>query len=1366
MTKRSWLRSLFALPTVSPARRPRVEVLEDRLVPATFHVTSLLDDGNPGTLRAAINQANANPGLDAIDFQVTGTISLNGSELPTISDDLTITAPAVGLTVDAHQASRILEVNTSASAGVWGLTLVNGSADQGGAIFNNGTLSLTACTFSGNLARDGGGIFNNGGNLGLDRVTLDSNTARGADGAALGPPGQDARGGGLFNSGGAVTISDSSLTNNSAQGGAEGSGGFGGAGGAALGGGACSLGGSLELMDSTLTGNSARAGAGGDARYLYLVDGGQGGSAQGGAVFASGATAVTLTNSTLSGNIARAGDGGRGGSGGLGFGANGGYGQQAQGGGLFAQNCASVTITNSTVLQNTARGGDAGQGGIGYKNGGPGGVGGLAQGGGLSLFANGAVTLTQSTIASNTAEGGAGGVGGGSSGFQGLGGPGGRGGATQGGGMCLDQGGPATIISTTFSGNTARGGDAGDGGGSVGEGVSGGGGFGGNAQGGAVLVNAVSVQFAQATLANNVVQGGAGGLPGVFGRATGFEGEGGGAFGAGLFSTATVALTNSTIAYGSATAGAGGPQLLAHPNAVSQGGNFYNAGSATLNNTLIAGSLAGGDVYSAGNLVGHSSLIQDPSNQPLTDGALGNIIGHDPLLGTTANYGGPTAAVALLAGSPAIDAGDPGLAVDAQGNPLTTDQRGAPFVRSYGAGVDIGAFERQTVLVGPLVVNTAADETVSAPGVLSLREAIGLANAAPGSTITFAPGVFGTPQTITLTRGELPAVVANVTITGPGARLLAASGSDLYRILTIDDQASEVIDVTISGLTLTRGNPNGGVGGALCNYEDLTLIDSTISGSTARLGGGIFNYGALNLSGCTVSGNAAAYQGSDNLKLFLYDTVSDCLGGGIFNLGTATLTNSTLANNRAVGAIFGFGGGLLSFGPATLTNCTVTGNTAYSAAANVVNFGGGINAQVLTVNNTLIAGNTGGDILADYTGAGNWIGGDPMLDAAGLRNNGGPTDTVALLAGSPAIDAGDVSLAVDAQGNPLTTDQRGAPFVRSYGAGVDIGAFESQAAPNKAPTAGVTGPAAGVTGQALTFILTATDPGAVDVAAGFTFTVNWADGSPVQVIGPGALSGATASHVYTTAGNSYTVSVTATDSHGLAGSAVSTTVVLSAIQFRGGVLAVGGTTGNDTIRIDSSKKGRTLILNGATSGPYAGATAVQVYGQAGDDQITVTDGFALPVLLDGGAGDDTLRAGKGDGILLGGPGDDQLYGGGGRDLLIGGLGSDTLHSGTGDDILIGGTTDYDGNPVALDALMAEWTRTDAAATYAVRIGRLRDGSPGGLNGAYRLNATTVHDDAAVDSLLGGQGMDWYFALVSGPNADRARSKNGEVVTAL
>jgi len=65
MTSRSWLRSLLARPKSSPVRRrPRLEALEDRLVPAAYHVTSLLDDGSAGTLRDAITQANANPGPD------------------------------------------------------------------------------------------------------------------------------------------------------------------------------------------------------------------------------------------------------------------------------------------------------------------------------------------------------------------------------------------------------------------------------------------------------------------------------------------------------------------------------------------------------------------------------------------------------------------------------------------------------------------------------------------------------------------------------------------------------------------------------------------------------------------------------------------------------------------------------------------------------------------------------------------------------------------------------------------------------------------------------------------------------------------------------------------------------------------------------------------------------------------------------------------------------------------------------------------------------------------------------------------------------------------------------------------------------
>src|SRR5262249_49051658 len=228
------------------------------------------------------------------------------------------------------------------------------------------------------------------------------------------------------------------------------------------------------------------------------------------------------------------------------------------------------------------------------------------------------------------------------------------------------------------------------------------------------------------------------------------------------------------VAKGGNAGGGGGGYIAGGPNGVGGhglGGGFYNAGLAALNNTLIAGSPSGGDVYSPGHLDGHSSLIQDPSNQPLVDGVDGNIVGHDPPLAALTMHGGPRATIPLLAGSPAIDAGDPSLAVDAQGNPLTADERGAPFVRSYGAGVDIGAFEVQPLLAPlSLVVNTTADLLIGPPGVLSLREAIDLAHGAPGSTITFDPAVFGTPQTIRLSVGELD-VTAGMTITGPGARL-------------------------------------------------------------------------------------------------------------------------------------------------------------------------------------------------------------------------------------------------------------------------------------------------------------------------------------------------------------------------------------------------------------------------------------------------------------------------------------------------------------------------------------------------------------------------------------------------------------------
>jgi Ca2+-binding RTX toxin-like protein len=166
---------------------------------------------------------------------------------------------------------------------------------------------------------------------------------------------------------------------------------------------------------------------------------------------------------------------------------------------------------------------------------------------------------------------------------------------------------------------------------------------------------------------------------------------------------------------------------------------------------------------------------------------------------------------------------------------------------------------------------------------------------------------------------------------------------------------------------------------------------------------------------------------------------------------------------------------------------------------------------------------------------------------------------------------------------------------------------------------------------------------------------------------------------------------------------------------------------------------------------------IVVYGLAGDDDIQVSSAIKIDAYLFGGDGNDRLRGGGGNNVLVGGAGDDKLLGGNARDLLIGGLGADLLHGNGGDDILIGCTTDFDNNLAGLTAIMKEWGRTDG--DYLTRIHHLDGTASGGLNGAYFLNTRTVHDDAAVDTLFGDGGSDWFFYLASGAFKDKLKDKD-------
>ena len=331
----------------------------------------------------------------------------------------------------------------------------------------------------------------------------------------------------------------------------------------------------------------------------------------------------------------------------------------------------------------------------------------------------------------------------------------------------------------------------------------------------------------------------------------------------------------------------------------------------------------------------------------------------------------------------------------------------------------------KTEVMSAPVVNSLADDGDGTCSDIkcTLRDAIRFADA--GATITF--GVTGT---IVLAQGQL-VITKNLTIAGPGADRLAVDGNHTTREFLVTD-----VTATISGLTMQNGRELGGntdfFGGGILNFGTLTLRDDAISNnqSPGLEGGGIWNRGALTIVASTISGN-----GSGN-------------GGGILNsLGTVTITNSTIFGNAAA-----VGAGVQDGGTMVLVNSTVSGNVGVGNGA----IGAGIVPGQTMLLNTIVANNlNGGNCsapiatdagfniedgttcgLASGTSLSNT---DPQLDPAGLVSNGGPTLTVALLSGSPAIDA--IPQSTNGCGTTINTDQRG--VARPFGAGCDIGAYES-----------------------------------------------------------------------------------------------------------------------------------------------------------------------------------------------------------------------------------------------------------------------------------------------------------------------------------
>jgi uncharacterized delta-60 repeat protein len=556
---------------------------------------------------------------------------------------------------------------------------------------------------------------------------------------------------------------------------------------------------------------------------------------------------------------------------------------------------------------------------------------------------------------------------------------------------------------------------------------------------------------------------------------------------------------------------------------------------------------------------GQSTPINTTFGQPLVV-TVSSAYG-EPVAGGQVTFTAPgSGASATLTGTPATIAASGQASVTATAIGIIGQNY---TVTASAAGASAIGFTLSNAETPSLVVTTRADVTNPYDGKTSLREAIAYADSLGGNkTITFAPGLSGAIDLRTSEGGQGTLTLdANVTIDGTGASITIEGGStdgnqSNVRPIVVNSGATAVLN----DLTVSNGVGSGPGGGDILNDGTLSVLNCVVIGGGAgpgANGGGILNDGALTVTNCTL-GSALANDGA------IY-------GGGLYNQGTATLTNTTVTSDGAVNggggigntgtitllnctltgdhANFNVGGGALyiSAGSAALVNCTLAGNTAAAYGGGV---GGGIDIAggTVTLSNTIVAANSNGGTSAadDIQGAvdaahsfnnligtggagglmngtnGNQVGmGNPLL--ARLGNFGGPTQTIALLPGSPAIDAGNNALAVDAQGNPLTTDQRG--FARIVHGTVDIGAFEVQTT-SAAPPAQVA-----TEGTAGSFALGSFADANPQVNS-WTVDVAWGDNSTDTVLttsSQGNLGSLT--HTFTEEGT-YTVTLTVRDANG------------------------------------------------------------------------------------------------------------------------------------------------------------------------------------------------------------------------------------------
>jgi FG-GAP-like repeat/FG-GAP repeat len=353
------------------------------------------------------------------------------------------------------------------------------------------------------------------------------------------------------------------------------------------------------------------------------------------------------------------------------------------------------------------------------------------------------------------------------------------------------------------------------------------------------------------------------------------------------------------------------------------------------------------------------------------------------------------------------------------------------------------------------------NDSLNGSATLNIFSTIVSGNLADGSgSSAFGGGIctIGAGANLTITNSTVSGNVSN------SADSIACSGFGGGIHNSGDPASMQFLDggtVTITN-SVVRNNSAGqgsgppspfpcGYGGGISNYGPMSITNSTISGNTAGLhGGGIdHSHGTLTMSNSTVSANSATGINGGQPEGW---------GGGIANGYMMTITNSTISGNSSTFSGGGVGHGIFT----KITHSTISGNTANQGGGiasspgescstchleiqNTILQSGATGANIFMFNNTGTATSLGYNLSSDdgsgvLTAAGDRINTDPMLGP--LQNNGGPTFTHDLLAGSPAIDAGDPNFTP-----PPLYDQRGPGYDRVVNGRIDVGSLEVQPAP-------------------------------------------------------------------------------------------------------------------------------------------------------------------------------------------------------------------------------------------------------------------------------------------------------------------------------